>query len=232
MVYPSKLFEQRDLENLPGISFDKDNKKTLFAEDLLVHGSEIRAIEETLGLGILGGYETVSERLDDMSGGGGGGGGVLEKIVLETTTPSVAFAYPISMDTETYLEVKVVIPGTMANVSYRVLINDDYSTSSYQRNRLHSIHSGTEVTTVATSNLGGLGSSSNDIVLMTWEFAKLAGKRLNIRSSVSRFSSFGDAEQEFSHISYRATTDDISDIKFVHDGSGFPPGSVFVLKGF
>lgn len=73
MPYPDIIFEQRSLENLPGLMYDRENKKTLFAEDLLQHGTEITAIETTLGTGVTGDYSTVADRLDHMSGGGGGG---------------------------------------------------------------------------------------------------------------------------------------------------------------
>ena len=49
MSYPDDIYKQRDLENLPGLVYDPQNKKTLFAEDILTLGSEIRAIEQTLG---------------------------------------------------------------------------------------------------------------------------------------------------------------------------------------
>lgn len=74
MTFPSTIFEQRDLENLSGLDYDRLNKKTLFAEDIEDHGYEIRAIETTLGAGVTGTFDTVSDRLDSMSGGGGGAG--------------------------------------------------------------------------------------------------------------------------------------------------------------
>ena len=52
MTYPNDIYVQRDLENLPGLEFDSNNKKTLFAEDILGLGREIEQIEETLGLNL------------------------------------------------------------------------------------------------------------------------------------------------------------------------------------
>lgn len=48
MTYPNSIYKQRELENLPGVEFDAENKKTLYAEDILGHGAEITAIEEAL----------------------------------------------------------------------------------------------------------------------------------------------------------------------------------------
>lgn len=52
MTYPTDIYEQRPLENLPGLVYDPENKKTLFAEDILGLGREIEQIEETLGLNL------------------------------------------------------------------------------------------------------------------------------------------------------------------------------------
>jgi hypothetical protein len=48
MAYPDDIYVQRDLENLPGLEFDPNNKKTLFAEDILGIGQEIIDIENYL----------------------------------------------------------------------------------------------------------------------------------------------------------------------------------------
>lgn len=52
MTYPSDIYEQRPLENLPGLEYDPLNNKTLFAEDILRLGREIEQIEDTLGLNL------------------------------------------------------------------------------------------------------------------------------------------------------------------------------------
>ena len=52
MAYPDDIYVQRELENLPGLEFDSNNKKTLFAEDILGLGREIEQIEDTLGLNL------------------------------------------------------------------------------------------------------------------------------------------------------------------------------------
>lgn len=49
MAYPSDIYQQRPLENLPGLVYDPENKKTLFAEDILALATEIIGIETTLG---------------------------------------------------------------------------------------------------------------------------------------------------------------------------------------
>lgn len=50
--FPDTIFTQRELENLPGIEYDADKKKVIFAEDLQALGDEITAIETVFnGLG-------------------------------------------------------------------------------------------------------------------------------------------------------------------------------------
>lgn len=49
MAYPDDIYVQRPLDNLPGVEFDEKNTKTLYAEDIMRLGSEIRNIELTLG---------------------------------------------------------------------------------------------------------------------------------------------------------------------------------------
>lgn len=49
MTFPTTIYTQRPLENLPGLDYDGTNKKTLFAEDILNLGAEVRAIQEALG---------------------------------------------------------------------------------------------------------------------------------------------------------------------------------------
>lgn len=51
MTYPSDIYSQRALDNLPGVEFDAENSRTLYAEDILRLGAEITAIETVLGTG-------------------------------------------------------------------------------------------------------------------------------------------------------------------------------------
>lgn len=64
MTYPSDIYEQRPLENLPGLEYDPLNKKTLFAEDIVNIGHELTAIEETMGIGIVPEGETLGSIMD------------------------------------------------------------------------------------------------------------------------------------------------------------------------
>lgn len=48
MAYPDDIYEQRELENLPGLIYDPGNKKTLFAEDIMNIGNDLSAIEAIL----------------------------------------------------------------------------------------------------------------------------------------------------------------------------------------
>lgn len=69
--YPENIYEQRTLENLPGIVFDALQPRNLFAEDILNLANEIIAIETVLGLEPNGAYETVKAWLEALSEGGG-----------------------------------------------------------------------------------------------------------------------------------------------------------------
>lgn len=66
MTYPSDIYQPREVENLPGITFDEDNKKTLYAEDYQSITAEIVIIEETLGLHPEGPFDTVTQRLSAL----------------------------------------------------------------------------------------------------------------------------------------------------------------------
>lgn len=61
--FPATIYNQRTIENLPGIIYDADNTKTLFAEDFRFVGDEVNAIESTLGANPQGGESTVGERI-------------------------------------------------------------------------------------------------------------------------------------------------------------------------
>lgn len=49
MAFPDDIYSQRELVNLPGIEFDAENKKTLYAEDISRIGNEITNIENWIG---------------------------------------------------------------------------------------------------------------------------------------------------------------------------------------
>ena len=68
MTYPSDIYEQRPLENLPGLEYEPLNKKTLYAEDIRALGAEVNAIEETMGIGIVPEGETLGSILDAQNG--------------------------------------------------------------------------------------------------------------------------------------------------------------------
>jgi hypothetical protein len=64
--YPLEIFEQRSIENLPGLTYDANKKKILFAEDIQALGDEITALEVSLGLSPQGTFESVVARLEDI----------------------------------------------------------------------------------------------------------------------------------------------------------------------
>lgn len=47
--YPTTIFSQRTLENVPGVTFDDSKKTRIYAEDVIALGDEITAIENALG---------------------------------------------------------------------------------------------------------------------------------------------------------------------------------------
>ncbi len=68
--FPNSIYEERETENLPGITFDAGNKKNLYSEDFQNHAAEIIAIEETLGENPQGVYATVKAWLEALAAGG------------------------------------------------------------------------------------------------------------------------------------------------------------------
>lgn len=64
--YPDEIFEGRTVENLPGIEYNEDDKKTMYAEDINKANGEIQAIEQTLGKNVNGDSDTVADRLNEI----------------------------------------------------------------------------------------------------------------------------------------------------------------------
>jgi len=65
--YPDAVVTPRAIENRAGVVYDANDTKTLFAEDIENINAEIVAIETDLGLNPEGVFNTVAERLDDLS---------------------------------------------------------------------------------------------------------------------------------------------------------------------
>lgn len=66
--FPGSIFDQRTIENLPGISYDAAKTTHLYAEDVQELGDEVTAIENTLGTNPEGLFATVKARLDSLPG--------------------------------------------------------------------------------------------------------------------------------------------------------------------
>lgn len=64
--YPNAIFEPRVVENLEGIEYNADDKKTLFAEDYNKSNDEILAVEQTLGTEVNGDFETLAARINHL----------------------------------------------------------------------------------------------------------------------------------------------------------------------
>ncbi len=66
--FPSTIFEQREIKNIPGMTYDPDKKTTVYAEDLTKLGDEITAIEEYLENTVGGVWEETTGGIKYMSG--------------------------------------------------------------------------------------------------------------------------------------------------------------------
>lgn len=81
--YPNEIFEGRMVENLPGIEYNKDDKKTVYAEDMNNANGEIQAIEQTLGENVNGGFDTLDDRLADIETFNAGVAGMITAAIVQ-----------------------------------------------------------------------------------------------------------------------------------------------------
>lgn len=65
--FPTSIFEPREVENVPGESYEPSETTRVFAEDVNFATSEIVAIEEVLGTEPNGSFDTVKEWLEDLA---------------------------------------------------------------------------------------------------------------------------------------------------------------------
>lgn len=66
-MYPADIYEPRTKENKPGVEYDPDKTKVIFAEDVKNLDDNVVAIQETLGLNPQGVFSNVAERLDHVA---------------------------------------------------------------------------------------------------------------------------------------------------------------------
>lgn len=64
--YPTSIYDQRVIENVPGVVYDAAKKTRIFAEDVQEMGDEITAIETTLGTNPQGAFSDVDARLNAL----------------------------------------------------------------------------------------------------------------------------------------------------------------------
>lgn len=91
--FPAEIFEQRDLENVPGVTYDDTIKTRIFAEDLIALAAEITAIETILGQNVNGSYDTVLDWLEALEAGGGGGGTTILETVSTIDDSNLTFIF-------------------------------------------------------------------------------------------------------------------------------------------
>lgn len=65
--FPTSIYTQRALENVPGQTYDDTKPQRFYAEDLIQLGDEITAIETVLGENPAGAYDTVREWLEALA---------------------------------------------------------------------------------------------------------------------------------------------------------------------
>lgn len=84
MPYPDEFDTFREVENLPGLTYDAADKKTFFAEDFDALADGIANVQETLGLNPEGAQPTVSDRIAVIEAGAGGVAGDRPVFISET----------------------------------------------------------------------------------------------------------------------------------------------------
>jgi hypothetical protein len=67
--YPDEIYEPREKENRPGVTYDPNKKTVLFAEDIKALDDEVVAVETELGTNPKGEFSSVKERLDQLTAG-------------------------------------------------------------------------------------------------------------------------------------------------------------------
>lgn len=183
--YPTTIFEQREIENVPGVVYDASKKTRVYAEDLVALGDEVTAIETTLGENVQGSYDTLAERLDDFSGGAWGAitGNILDQTdlqtefaavpyenvftklckalgsVLKAALPTNYFSGSTGLFTFQQLQLKAVYlekPATITGVSFLQAVQGAYTAQNY---------SGFGLYTYVAGVLTLVASSTNDTAL-------------------------------------------------------------------
>jgi parallel beta-helix repeat protein len=66
--YPNQIYEPREKENRPGVTYDPNKKTVLFAEDIKALDDEVKAIETELGTNPKGNFDSVKAFLQYLLG--------------------------------------------------------------------------------------------------------------------------------------------------------------------
>lgn len=149
-TYPGAIDEFRTTQNIPGILYDPDDTKTVFAEDTNNHSTAIVAIETELGTNPAGASATVADRMNaldttiseiipDQSGNSGkflstdgsvlswqmasGGGGPIE-LVYEDTLPASAVSIgstALDLDTDKFYYIIYNVIASTGNVFVKMI---------------------------------------------------------------------------------------------------------------
>lgn len=93
--YPAAIFNQRTVENLPGVTYDEENTKTFYAEDFRALGDEVSAIETTLGTDPQGSESTVGARIAAVESDVEDIPGLITSSIASAIAAAKAALYPI-----------------------------------------------------------------------------------------------------------------------------------------
>lgn len=235
MAFPDSIYEQREVENLAGIEYDPNNKRSLYAEDIMGLGHEIKQIEEALGLNLSNIEDLINYIVDERLDGGGGGGGFLyEKKSPPSGTNTIVFDTPVSMDELTYLKLQYMFPGRLLNSTMRLLFNNDTTYTNYRRTLLTANYANSSVGTSMSSILPGFNTDFQvDNYTTTWvfELRKVPGKFLNVKGWSSTDGAAIDTGFRHLNLIYTGSAADITDIRFKVDTGNFPVGTVAIMSG-
>lgn len=190
MTYPSDIYEQRPLENLPGLQYDPLNKKTLFAEDIANIGHELTAIEETMGIGIVPEGETVGSILDAQNGRLNDVESQAANTANDLNTLDEALGELTVKTTEWYTGEEVIGMWLDNRTLYRKIINTGSLPNNTTKNVAHGISNLRRVV-----NLHGYAFRSSDSFTLPLPFASselgrveilVAGSNIRIVTAMDR----------------------------------------------
>ena len=96
--FPFSIFTPRTVENRPGVVYDPNNTKTLYADDIKAMTDEIVSIETILGLNPEGAFSSVALRLEDLDASIATIPAKATASEVRTATNDTKFITPLALD--------------------------------------------------------------------------------------------------------------------------------------